>query len=146
VAKFKGRGFNGMTQEEKTTILIVEDTPETLELLRRIVEKEGYRTILANDGEKGVLYAQKYHPDLILLDRLLPKLPGLQVCKRLRQNEAVKNTPIIFLSVLDSEKDIVDGLKAGGDDYVTKPFSPDELMARIERVLYRYRRDMVKVR
>jgi DNA-binding response OmpR family regulator len=119
-------------------ILIVEDTPETLELLRRIIEKEGYRTLLATDGEKGVQYALKYNPDLIILDRLLPKLPGLQVCKRLRQVEATKNTPIIFLSVLDSEKDIVDGLKAGGDDYVTKPFSPDELLARIERVLFRY--------
>jgi two-component system phosphate regulon response regulator PhoB len=120
------------------TILIVEDTPETLELLRRIIEKEGYKTLLANDGEKGVQYALKYNPDLVILDRLLPKLPGLQVCKRLRQVEAMKHIPIIFLSVLDSEKDIVDGLKAGGDDYVTKPFSPDELLARIERVLYRY--------
>jgi DNA-binding response OmpR family regulator len=119
------------------TILIVEDTPETLELLRRIIEKEGYKTVLANDGEKGFQYALKYNPDLILLDRLLPKLPGLQVCGRLRQVETTKNTPIIFLSVLDSEKDIVDGLKAGGDDYITKPFSPDELLARIERVLIR---------
>ncbi|UCB45538.1 MAG: response regulator [Spirochaetota bacterium] len=120
------------------TILIVEDTPETLELLRRIIEKEGYKTVLANDGVKGFQYALKYNPDLIILDRLLPKIPGLQVCMRLRQDEATKNTPIIFLSVLDSEKDIVDGLKAGGDDYVTKPFSPDELLARIERVLFRY--------
>jgi two-component system phosphate regulon response regulator PhoB len=120
------------------TILIVEDTPETLELLRRIIEKGGYKTLLATDGEKGVQYALKYNPDLIVLDRLLPKLPGLQVCKRLRQIEAARNIPIIFLSVLDSENDIVDGLKAGGDDYITKPFSPDELLARIERVLYRY--------
>jgi two-component system phosphate regulon response regulator PhoB len=120
------------------TILIVEDTPETLELLRRIIEKEGYKTVLANDGVKGFQYALKYNPDLILLDRLLPKIPGLQVCMRLRQDETTKNIPIIFLSVLDSEKDIIDGLKAGGDDYVTKPFSPDELLARIERVLYRY--------
>ena len=120
------------------TILIVEDTPETLELLRRIIEKEGYKTVLANDGVKGFQYALKYNPDLIILDRLLPKIPGLQVCMRLRQDETTKNIPIIFLSVLDSEKDIIDGLKAGGDDYVTKPFSPDELLARIERVLFRY--------
>ncbi|HUT66893.1 MAG TPA: response regulator transcription factor [Spirochaetota bacterium] len=129
-----------MTNELKDTILIVEDSPETLELLRRVIEKEGYRTILANDGEKGLQYALKYKPDLIILDRLLPKLPGLQVCKKLRQTDAMDNTPIIFLSVLDSEKDIIDGLKSGGDDYVTKPFSPDELLARIERVLFRYKR------
>jgi len=128
-----------MTDKKKGTILIVEDTPETLELLRRLIEKEGYSTILANDGEKGVQYALKYAPDLIMLDRLLPKLPGLQVCRRLRQHEAAVRIPIIFLSVLDSEKDIVDGLKAGADDYITKPFSPDELLARIERVLYRCR-------
>jgi len=129
-----------MTNEIKDTILIVEDMPETLELLRRVIEKKGYRTILANDGEKGLQYALKYKPDLIILDRLLPKIPGLQLCKKLRQTDAMDNTPIIFLSVLDSEKDIIDGLKSGGDDYVTKPFSPDELLARIERVLFRYKR------
>ncbi len=128
-----------MTDEKKDTILIVEDTPETLELLRRLIEKEGYSTILANDGEKGVQCALKYAPDLVLLDRLLPKLPGLQVCRRLRLHETAARIPIIFLSVLDSEKDIVDGLKAGADDYITKPFSPDELLARIERVLSRCR-------
>ena len=140
MAKFRDRRFYSMTNELKDTILIVEDSPETLELLRRVIEKEGYRTILANDGEKGLQYALKYKPDLIILDRLLPKLPGLQVCKKLRQTDAMDNTPIIFLSVLDSEKDIIDGLKSGGDDYVTKPFSPDELLARIERVLFRYKR------
>jgi len=140
VAKFRDRRFYSMTNEIKDTILIVEDTPETLELLRRVIEKGGYRTILANDGEKGLQYALKYKPDLIILDRLLPKLPGLQVCEKLRQTESMHNTPIIFLSVLDSEKDIIDGLKSGGDDYVTKPFSPDELLARIERVLFRYKR------
>jgi len=140
VAKFRDRRFYSMTNEIKETILIIEDTPETLELLRRVIEKGGYRTILANDGEKGLQYALKYKPDLIILDRLLPKLPGLQVCKKLRQTDLMDNTPIIFLSVLDSEKDIIDGLKSGGDDYVTKPFSPDELLARIERVLFRYKR------
>jgi len=122
------------------TILIVEDTPETLELLRRIIEKEGYSTVLANDGEKGLNYAQKYKPDLILLDRLLPKMNGLQICKKLREMREMDGTPVIFLTVLDSEKDIVDGLKSGADDYITKPFSPDELLARVERVLFRYKK------
>lgn len=128
------------------TILIVEDTPETLELLRRIIEKEGYKTVLANDGDKGLNYAQKYKPDLILLDRLLPKMNGLQICKKLREMKKMDGTPIIFLTVLDSEKDIVDGLKSGADDYITKPFSPDELLARVERVLIRYKKVRSKKR
>ena len=122
------------------SILIVEDAPETIELLRRIIEKEGYETILANDGEKGLSYALQYHPDLILLDRLLPKMNGLQICRKLRELKEMDNTPIIFLTVLDSEKDIVEGLKSGADDYMTKPFSPDELLARIGRVLSRYKK------
>lgn len=122
------------------TILIVEDSPETLELLRRVIEKDGYKTILANDGEKGLNYALHYMPDLIILDRLLPKMHGLQICKKLKEMDETKEIPIIFLTILDSERDIIDGLKAGADDYIKKPFSPDELLSRIERVLYRYKR------
>ena len=120
------------------TILIVEDSPETLELLRRVIEKAGYKTILANDGEKGFTYAKRYHPDLIVLDRLLPQMNGLQVCNKVKELQVTQNIPIIMLTVLDSEKDIIDGLKAGADDYIKKPFSPDELLARIVRVMSRY--------
>jgi DNA-binding response OmpR family regulator len=119
------------------TILIVEDSPETLELLRRVLEKEGYKTVLANDGEKGFNYAKQHLPHLIVLDRLLPKMNGLQICKKLRGLQPTKDIPIIFLSVLDSEKDIIDGLKAGADDYIKKPFNPDEFLARVERILHR---------
>lgn len=122
------------------TILIVEDSPETLGLLRRIIEKSGYKTVLANDGEKGLSYAQRYKPDLILLDPLLPKMNGLHICKKLKSIEETEAIPIIFLTVLDSERDIIDGLKAGADDYIKKPFSPDELLARIERALFRYKK------
>ena len=121
-----------------TTILIVEDTPETLELLKRIVEKGGFSTILANDGEKGLDYARRFKPNLVILDRLLPGMNGLQICREIRRNGTLHDTAVIFLSVLDSEKDIVEGLRAGADDYLTKPFSPDELMARIGRILSRY--------
>jgi len=122
------------------TILIVENKLEALELLKRIIEKDGYKTILANDGEKGLTYANRYLPDLIVLERLLPKMNGLQVCKILKENKTTEDIPIIFLSVLDLEKDIIDGLKAGADDYIKKPFSPDELLTRIERVLSRYKK------
>lgn len=124
----------------EATILIVEDHPDTLELLRRIIEKEGYKTILANDGEKGLNYARRYRPNLIILDRLLPKINGLQICRKLKEDRVTENIPIIFLTILDAEGDIIDGLKAGADDYIKKPFSPDELSARIHRVLSRYQR------
>jgi len=119
-------------------ILIIEDTPETIELLRRIVEKGGYEALIAKDGNKGLDYCFKYKPDLVLLDRLLPYVNGLQICRELKNYKDTKDIPIIFVSVLNSEKDIVEGLKAGADDYVGKPFSPDELLARIEAVLRRY--------
>ncbi len=126
------------------TILIVEDNPETLELLRRVMERDGYATILANDGEKGLSYAGRYMPDLIILDRLMPKLNGLQVCRKLKEQESTRHIPIVFLTILDSEQDIIEGLKAGADDYITKPFSPDELSVRIERVLFRSVRSAIE--
>ena len=126
------------------TILIVEDNPETLELLRRVMERDGYETILANDGEKGLSYAGRYMPDLIILDRLMPKFNGLQVCRKLKEQESTRHIPIVFLTILDSEQDIIEGLKAGADDYITKPFSPDELSVRIERVLFRSVRSAIE--
>ncbi len=119
------------------TIFIAEDSLETLELLR--LEKQGYMAILAGDGEKGLSYARRFSPDLIILDRPLPKMNGLQVCETLKSDTGTEDIPIIFLSVLDSEKDIVEELKSGADDYIRKPFSPDELIARIETVLHRYK-------
>ncbi|MGQ9614879.1 MAG: response regulator [Spirochaetota bacterium] len=121
------------------TILIVEEHPDTLELLRRVLDKEGYKTLIATDGERGLDYARKFLPDLILMERLLTKMNGLQVCSKLKEGEETKMIPVIFLTMLDSENDIIEGLKAGADDYIKKPFSPDELLARIARVLSRYR-------
>jgi CheY-like chemotaxis protein len=106
--------------------------------------RDGYETILANDGEKGLSYAGRYMPDLILLDRLMPKLNGLQVCRKLKEQESTRHIPIVFLTILDSEQDIIEGLKAGADDYITKPFSPDELSVRIERVLFRSVRSAIE--
>jgi DNA-binding response OmpR family regulator len=126
------------------TILIVEDNLETLELLRRILERDGYETILASDGEKGLRYAKRDLPDLVILDRLMPKLDGLQVCRKLKEQDTTRHIPIVFLSILDSERDVIDGLKAGADDYITKPFSPDELSVRVERVLFRSVRSTIE--
>jgi DNA-binding response OmpR family regulator len=126
------------------TILIVENNPETIELLRRIMERDGYKTILANDGEKGLNYAGRYMPDLIILDRLIPKLNGLQLCRKLKEQENTRHIPVVFLTMLDGEQDIIDGLKAGADDYISKPFSPDELSVRVERVLFRSVRSVIE--
>lgn len=121
------------------TILIVEEHPDTLELLRRVLDKEGYKTLIATDGEKALDYAQRFSPDLILMERLLTKMNGLQVCSKLKEVEETKKIPVIFLTMLDSENDIIEGLKSGADDYIKKPFSPDELLARIAMILSRYR-------
>jgi DNA-binding response OmpR family regulator len=126
------------------TILIVENNPETLELLRRIMERDGYETILANDGEKGLAYAYRYKPDLIILDRLIPKLNGLQLCRKLKERDDTRHIPVVFLTILDAEQDIIEGLKAGADDYISKPFSPDELSVRVERVLFRSIRSTIE--
>jgi len=126
------------------TILIVENNPETIELLRRIMERDGYKTILANDGEKGLSYTNRYMPDLIILDRLIPKLNGLQLCRKLKEQENTRHIPVVFLTMLDGEQDIIDGLKAGADDYISKPFSPDELSVRVERVLFRSVRSVIE--
>ncbi|MFW6138907.1 MAG: response regulator [Spirochaetota bacterium] len=124
----------------ETTILIVEKSPEILELLRRFIEKAGYNTIIATDGEKGLKYARRYLPHLVVAERLLPRMNGLQLCRKIKDSSETEHIPVIFLSILDSEKDIIEGLKAGADDYVKKPFSPDELVARIEVVLHRCRK------
>ncbi len=126
-------------------VLIIEDSPDTLELLRRVVENSGFKSLVASDGEKGYRYAIEHKPDFIILDRLLPFMDGLTICKKLKNNPETEDIPIMFLSILDSEKDIVEGLKAGADDYMRKPFSPDELVARIERILERYRRCKEKI-
>jgi DNA-binding response OmpR family regulator len=115
-------------------ILIIEDEKDIVKLLKYNLEKEGYQTLFAGDGEAGLGLARKEKPDLILLDLMLPKVDGLQVCRTLRQESAV---PIIMLTAKKEEIDRVLGLEIGADDYVTKPFSVRELLARVKRILQR---------
>ena len=115
--------------ENKKTILIVDDEEPIRDLLRYNLEKEGYKTLEANDGQAGVDIALAEKPDLVLLDLMLPKMDGLSVCKRVRQ---YLNVPIVMLSAKGEEIDKIVGLEIGADDYVTKPFSVRELMARIK--------------
>ena len=116
--------------EEKKCILIVEDERAIVEILKFNLKREGYDTLEALDGEAGLELARTEDPDLILLDVMLPKMNGFDICKNLR--EAGSSVPIIMLTAREEETDKVFGLEAGADDYMTKPFSMRELMARVK--------------
>ena len=121
----------------KKTILVVEDESPIQELLQFNLERNGYRVCSAFSGEEGVKKAKAEHPDLVLLDILLPGTDGLEVCKQLKADQRLRSIPIIMLSALGEEADIVAGLELGADDYVTKPFSPRVLLARVKAALRR---------
>ncbi|CDE96662.1 two component transcriptional regulator winged helix family [Clostridium sp. CAG:567] len=113
----------------KKTILVVDDEKPIVDILTYNLQKEGYSTLEANDGEEAIKIATEKKPDLILLDIMLPKVDGLTVCKKLRHT---LNVPILILSAKDEEIDKILGLELGADDYITKPFSVRELMARVK--------------
>jgi len=120
------------------TVLVIEDEPDIRELIEFNLKKYDYNVLLASNGEKGLKDARSYEPDLILLDLMLPGIQGIDVCRVIKSDENIKSTPIIILSALGQEEDIVLGLEAGADDYVSKPFSLEILNARIKTVLRRY--------
>ncbi len=115
-------------------VLVVEDDPKTSDILRVYLEKGGYQVATAYDGPAGVSQAKELSPDLVVLDLMLPGLSGTEVCRILRQESDV---PIIMLTALSTLSDKLDGLDLGADDYVSKPFSPSELVARVRAVLRR---------
>jgi two-component system, OmpR family, phosphate regulon response regulator PhoB len=123
----------------KPLILIAEDEASLMTLLRYNVEKEGYRAAEARDGEEALLLAAEDTPDLVILDWMLPKVSGIEVCRRLRGRAETKNVPIVMLTARGEEADRVRGLDTGADDYITKPFSMTELLARMRAVLRRIR-------
>lgn len=121
----------------KERVLIIEDEPNIIELVAYNLEKEGWLVSKAQTGEEGWEKIQAEHPDIILLDLMLPGIDGMEICRRTRQNKLTRDIPIIILTAKAEEADRVLGLESGADDYVTKPFSPRELIARIRAVLRR---------
>jgi two-component system phosphate regulon response regulator PhoB len=120
-------------------ILVVEDEESLATLLQYNLEKEGYEVALASDGDEALLMVEEKLPDLVVLDWMLPKVSGIEVCRRLRQKPESRNVPIIMLTARGEDSDRVRGLDTGADDYLVKPVSMSELAARIRAVLRRLR-------
>ena len=124
----------GEPRERKTTVLIVDDDHKLVSLVRMYLEREGFEVIAAYDGQQALALIEHYRPQFVILDLMLPKLDGLAVCRRIRKTSTV---PILMLTAKMEETDRVVGLRVGADDYVTKPFSPRELVARVQAILRR---------
>lgn len=120
-------------------VLVVEDEAALADLLKYNLEKEGYRVSVAADGEEALMAANESAPDLVVLDWMLPKAPGIEVCRRLRARQETRNTPIVMLTARTEETDRIRGLDIGADDYIAKPFSMSELLARLRAVMRRIR-------
>src|SRR3974377_1816649 len=119
----------------KPSVLVAEDEGALVTLLRYNLEREGYRVLEAQDGEEALLVATEEKPDLVLLDWMLPQLSGIEVCPRLRSPQDTRHVPIIMLTARGEESDRIRGLDTGADDYLTKPFSMTELLARLRAVM-----------
>ena len=126
---------------EKTTILVIEDEKDIRELITFNLKKYGYNVITSINGEEGLQYSSLHNPDLILLDIMLPGINGFQFCSTIRKSNNLKNIPVIIITALGDEKNIVKGLEKGADDYIIKPFSNKVLLARIKNVLKRNKRN-----
>ncbi|MCE9615242.1 MAG: response regulator transcription factor [Lentisphaerae bacterium] len=122
-------------------ILVVEDDEDILELITYNLRREGYTVTTAETGEDGLEKARVRPPQLVLLDLMLPKMDGLEVCRRLKEDEKTRAVPIIMVSAKGEESDVVSGLELGAEDYVSKPFRPRELVARVRAALRRGRVD-----
>ena len=121
----------------KGTILVIDDEKDLIEMVRYNLDKEGFDVISATDGHSAIEIAQRHKLDLIVLDLMMPGMDGLEVCKRLRTDARTGRVPLIMLTAKATEADRIVGLELGADDYITKPFSPRELVARIKAILRR---------
>ena len=118
--------------ERSDQILIVDDTPANLDVLCRLLEAQGYRVLAVPNGEVALRLAAEVHPDLILLDVMMPEINGYEVCRQIKQSPLTADVPVIFISARDEIDSLVQGFAAGGVDYITKPFHADEVIIRVE--------------
>nr|WP_068891689.1 response regulator transcription factor [Pedobacter panaciterrae] len=121
----------------KQKILIVDDEPDILELIEYNLKKEGYQVFLANNGQEGITIAKKVHPDLIILDIMMPKMDGIEACRLMRAIPEFKNTFMVFLTARSEEYSEIAGFNVGADDYIAKPIKPRALVSRINAILRR---------
>ena len=128
-----------MAKQAKPTILVVEDEPAQMELISYNLESEGFSIVRAQSGEEGLVIAQEVSPDLIVLDWMLPNVSGIEVCRQLKKKKQTKKIPIIMLTARGEEADRIRGLDTGADDFVVKPYSIKELIARVRALLRRTR-------
>lgn len=128
-----------MANDLKPVVLVVEDEISQLELLAYNLEKEGYEVLRAMEGEEALLIVEESAPDLIVLDWMLPQVSGIEVCRRLKNQDGTRQIPIIMLTARGEEQDRVRGLNTGADDFVVKPYSLNEMMARVRAMLRRTR-------
>ena len=129
-----------MGEQPESTVLVIDDDENIIELIKLGLKYEGFQVEAAADGPEGLAAAQRIIPDLIILDLMLPSMDGLEVCRRLRSNPTTRDVPILMLTAKDDVRDRITGLDTGADDYLTKPFSFEELVARIRAVLRRQNR------
>ncbi|MBN1385081.1 MAG: response regulator [Elusimicrobia bacterium] len=116
-------------------ILAIDDDTVTLELLEFLLKKRGYDIVTCTSGEEGIKKAQEVHPKIIILDVMMPGMDGIEVCKRLRADQQTAKIPILFLSALGQDVEVMRGLMAGSDGYMLKPFEPDELLKQAEKLI-----------
>lgn len=135
-----GQGRPAAEGDARPTLLVVDDEQSIVDFIRLGMRYEGFRVEDAGDGVQGLDMAQRLRPDVIVLDVMLPGLDGLEVCRRLRSSEATADIPILMLTAKDEVRDRVTGLENGADDYLTKPFSFEELLARVRALLRRHQR------
>lgn len=122
-------------------VLAIEDEEDILEVIEYNLEREGYDVLTSREGEDGYDLIKEKHPDLILLDLMLPDRDGLDICREIRDDDEIKDIPVIMVTAKDTESEVILGLGVGADDYVTKPFNPKELVARVKAVLRRTKVD-----
>ncbi|WP_262794149.1 DNA-binding response regulator [Catenovulum sp. 2E275] len=121
-----------MHRKQKNVVLIVDDSPETLSMLNDALDGQNLTLLIAMEGQQAVTIAENIHPDIILMDAMMPNMDGFEACKIIKQNPLLKHTPVIFMTGMSDTQSVKKGFAAGGTDYITKPINPDELIIRMQ--------------